>query len=118
MQRAQLHLVDARNAEDDAVAAFDNALGLGGSSPNYQLVDVLTYSPVTEQLGSLVRHECSTGYESAGRPGPRDGDTNHPVPQRLLSGRQRRRGHSAMGTGLPAANNFDVGIVIRPLWGR
>ena len=55
VQRAQLHLVDARNAEDDAVVAFDNALGLGGSSPNYQLVDVLTYSPVTEQIDSLLR---------------------------------------------------------------
>ena len=57
VQRAQLHLIDARNAEDDAVVAFDNALGLGGRSPDYQLVDILTYSPITEQLGALL-HEA------------------------------------------------------------
>ena len=41
VERAQLHLVDARNSEADALVAFDNSLGLGGESPNYQLVDVL-----------------------------------------------------------------------------
>jgi outer membrane protein len=114
VQRAQLHLVDARNAEDDAVVAFDNALGLGDSSPNYQLVDVLTYSPITEQLGSLLRDAMKL------RP-----DIKALADQARAMGARITQyhsdyfptvngvaGYSAMGTGLPAANNFDVGIVI------
>jgi len=114
VQRAQLHLVDARNAEDDAVVAFDNALGLGGSSPNYQLVDVLTYSPVTEQLGSLL------GDAMRFRPDMKAlADQARAMGARITQYRSDYfptvngvAGYSAMGTGLPAVNNFDVGIVI------
>jgi outer membrane protein len=114
VQRAQLHLVDARNAQEDAIVALDNALGLGGRSPNYELVDVLTYSPVTENVDSLLRDAMRL------RPD-----------MKALENRARAMGvqitqyrsdyfptvngvagYSAMGTGLPAANNFDVGIVI------
>jgi outer membrane protein len=114
VQRAQLHLIDARNAEDDAVVAFDNALGLGGTSPDYQLVDVLTYSAITEQLASLLSDAMKL------RP-----DMKALADQARAMGAQITQfrsdyfptvngvaGYSAMGTGLPAANNFDVGIVI------
>jgi outer membrane protein len=114
VQRAQLHLVDAHNAEDDSVVAFDNALGLGGSSPNYQLVDVLTYSAITEKLGSLLSNAMRL------RP-----DMQALADQARAMGAQITQyrsdyfptvngvaGYTAMGTGLPAANNFDVGIVI------
>ena len=114
VQRAQLHLVDARNAEDDAEVAFDNALGLGGSSPNYQLVDVLTYSPVTEQLGSLVRDAMSLRPDMKAL-----ADQARAMGARITQYRSDYfptvngvAGYSAMGTGLPAVNNFDVGIVI------
>ncbi|HJU12594.1 MAG TPA: TolC family protein [Candidatus Binataceae bacterium] len=114
VQRAQLHLLDARNAEQDAVVAFDNSLGLGGSSPNYQLIDVLTYSPVTEQLNSLIRDAVSL------RP-----DMKALVDQARAMGARITEyrsdyfptvngvaGYSAIGTGLPAVNNFNVGLVI------
>ena len=114
VQRAQLHLVDARNAEDDAEVAFDNALGLGGSSPNYQLVDVLTYSPVTEQLRSLVRDALSLRPDMKAL-----ADQARAMGARITQYRSDYlptvngvAGYSAMGTGLPAVNNFDVGIVI------
>ena len=55
VERAQLHLVDARNGEADALVAFDNSLGLGGESPNYQLVDVLSYSNITDTMESLLQ---------------------------------------------------------------
>ena len=55
VQRARLHLVDARNSEADALVAFDNSLGLGGQSPNYQLVDVLTYSNITDTMEPLLQ---------------------------------------------------------------
>lgn len=114
LQRAQLHLVDARNAESDAVVAFDNALGLGGASPNYQLLDVLTYSPIGEPLDNLLRDALTL------RP-----DMKALQDQALAMGARIRQyrsdyfpmvngvaSYSAMGTGLPAANNFNVGIVI------
>jgi outer membrane protein len=114
VQRAQLHLIDARNAESDAVVAFDNVLGLGGTSPDYQLVDVLTYSAIREQLGSLLSDAMRL------RP-----DMKALADQARAMGAQVTQfrsdyfptvngvaGYSAMGTGLPAANNFDVGLVI------
>lgn len=54
VQRAQLHLVDARNDQADAKVALDNAMGLSDRASNYQLANVLTYSPITEQLNPLV----------------------------------------------------------------
>jgi outer membrane protein len=114
VQRAQLHLIDARNAEDDAVVAFDNALGLGGRSPDYQLVDVLTYSLITEQLGALLhdamrlRPDLKALADQASAMGARITQYRSdyfPTANGVA-------GYSAMGTGLPAANNFDVGIVI------
>jgi outer membrane protein len=114
VQRAQLHLVDARNAADDAVVAFDNALGLGDRSPNYQLVDILTYAPITEQLPTLLRDALNL------RPDLRAlADQARAMGARITQYRSDYfptvngvAGYSAMGTGLPAANNFNVGIVI------
>ena len=113
-ERAQLHLVDARNSEADALVAFDNSLGLGGESPNYQLVDVLNYSNITDTMEPLLRSAFSL------RP-----DFKVLSDQARAMGAQIAEyrsdyfptvnavgGYSAMGTGLPAANNFNVGIVI------
>ena len=114
VQRAQLHLVDARNAEDDAEVAFDNALGQGDSSPNYQLVDVLTYSAITEQLSSLLQDAMRLRPDIKAL-----ADQARAMGARITQYRSDYfptvngvAGYSAMGTGLPAANNFDVGIVI------
>lgn len=114
VERAQLHLVDARNSEADALVAFDNSLGLGGESPNYQLVNVRTYSNITETMEPLLRSAFSL------RP-----DFKVLSDQARAMGAQIAEyrsdyfptvnavgGYSAMGTGLPAANNFNLGIVI------
>jgi outer membrane protein len=114
VQRAQLHLVDARNSEADGLVAFDNSLGLGGESPSYQLVNVLTYSNITDTMESLL--------QSAFRLRP---DFKVLSDQARAMGAQIAEyrsdyfptvnavgGYSALGTGLPAANNFNVGIVI------
>jgi hypothetical protein len=55
VERGELALVGARNAEADAIVAFDNAFGLGGRTPGYLLVDALTYSSITDNMDSLVR---------------------------------------------------------------
>ena len=114
LERAQLHLAQARNAEADAIVAFYNALGLGGTTPGYQLVDVLTYSSITDNMTSLVRDALRL------RP-----DMNVLENQARAMGAQiveyrsdylptvsAVAGYSALGTGLPVVNNFNVGIVI------
>jgi outer membrane protein len=114
VERAKLHLNDAQNFAADAQVAFDNALGLGGLSPNYQLVDVLTYSKISDTTPSLLK----TAF--ALRP-----DLKAVTDQARAMGAQVAEyrsdyfptinavgGYSAMGTGLPAANNFNAGIVI------
>ncbi len=55
VERAQLHLVDARNARDDAKVALDNALGAGESAPDYEPADVLTYSQIQDTPEALLK---------------------------------------------------------------
>lgn len=114
VQRAKLDLVDAQNAQADQAVAFDNVLGLGEASPHYQPVDVLTYSEIADTMEALLK----TAFEL--RP-----DLKELADQARAMGAQIREyrsdyfptvnavgGYSAMGTGLPAANNFNAGIVI------
>ena len=114
VDRGELDLVDARNAHSDAILAFDNALGLGGRSPGYQLVDVLTYFSITDDMTSLVRDALRLRPDMKGQEN-----------QARAMGAQIAQyrsdywptanavaGYSALGTGLPAANNFNVGIEI------
>jgi outer membrane protein len=114
LERAQLHLLDARNAYADARVALNNALGLSDRAPQYHLADILTYSPVTESYQSLL----ATAFR--GRP-----DLTALGAQIQALGAQvveyksdyyptvsAQGGYAAMGTGLPASNNFNVGIVI------
>jgi outer membrane protein TolC len=114
VQRAQLHLVDARNFEADAVVAFDNSLGLGGRSPNYQLVDVLTYSNVTDTMDSLLQSAFSLrpDFKALSDQARATGAQIAQYRSDYLPTVNAMGGYSAMGTGLPAANNFNVGIVI------
>lgn len=114
VERAQLNLVDARNAYEDGKVALNNALGLSDRAPDYHLADVLTYAPVTETLRSLI----TTAMQL--RPDAKSLDD-----QAKALGAQIVQyksdyyptvnavgGYSATGTGLPGANNFNVGVVI------
>jgi len=114
VQRAQLHLVDARNAAADDVVAFDNALGLGGESPNYQLVDILSYTKITDTMESLLhsafqlRPDFKALRDQAQAMGAQiDEYRSDYFPTVNAVG-----DYSALGTGLPAVNNFHAGIVI------
>jgi len=106
--------VDARNALADAILAFDNALGLGGRSPDYQLVEVLTYFRITEDMNSLVRDalrlrpDMKEQENQARAMGARIAEYRSDY----LPTANAVAGYSALGTGLPAANNFSVGIEI------
>ena len=51
LARAQLQLVDARNAAATAKVALDNAMGLGEHAPDYRQSDQLTYEQITDTVG-------------------------------------------------------------------
>ena len=114
VERAQLHLVDARNAKADAKVALDNALGLSETAPNYRPADVLKYSPVTETLQPLLGKAFQT------RPDLKMLESEaHAMGAKVAEFRSDYlptvsavAGYSGMGTGLPAANNLNAGIVI------
>jgi outer membrane protein len=120
VERAQLHLVDARNAYADAKAALNNAMGLSDRAPEYHLADILSYSPVTENFRELLaaafrlRPDLKALDDQARALGAEITEYNSDYyPTANAVG-----GYSAMGTGpamgyrLPVANNFNVGIVI------
>jgi outer membrane protein len=114
VERAQLHLIDAKNAYSDAKAALNNALGLSDRAPEYHLADVLTYSNVTEKLQPLLatamrqRPDLKALNDQARAMGARIVQYKSDY----LPTVNAMGGYSAMGTGLPAANNFNVGLVI------
>jgi outer membrane protein len=114
VERAQLHLVDARNDQDDSKVALDNAMGLSEVAPNYELADVLTYSPITQKLNPLI------GVALRSRPDMKMLDDDvRAAGARIVEYRSDYfptvnavGGYAGLGTGLPVANNFNVGIVI------
>jgi outer membrane protein len=114
VERAQLHLVDARNDDEDAKVGLDNALGLSDSAPAYEPVDILTYYPIKDSLHALldtafrVRPDLTALQDQAKAMGARIVQYKsdyYPTVNAIA-------GYSALGTGTPAANNFNAGIVI------
>lgn len=114
LERAQLRLVEARNAVADGKVGLDNAMGLSEAAPDYQPAAVLSYGKISDTMGALVR--------SAMRERP---DLAAIEDQVRAMGAQIQEyrsdymptasamgGYNAMGTGLPAVNNFNVGLVI------
>lgn len=55
LQRAQLHMVDARYAVADAKVALDNAMGLSDLAPSYEPADILTYGKITDTMRGLLQ---------------------------------------------------------------
>ncbi|HKD66810.1 MAG TPA: TolC family protein [Candidatus Binataceae bacterium] len=114
LERAQLRLVDARNAVADGKVALDNAMGLSEAAPDYTPADLLTYGKVSDTMGALVR--------TAMRDRPDLAAVEDQIRAMGAQIRQYRSdflptasamgGYNALGTGLPAANNFNVGLVI------
>ena len=114
VERAQLHLVDARNDDADAKVALDNALGLSDSAPAYEPADILTYYPVNDSLHVLLdtafrsRPDLTALQDQAKAMGAKivEYQSDYYPTVNAVSG------YSALGTGTPAANNFNAGIVI------
>ncbi|MHB8383491.1 MAG: TolC family protein [Candidatus Binataceae bacterium] len=114
LSRAQMEKVKAVNARDDAKVALDAAMGMADSAPPYKTVGTLTYSPVIEQLPNLLarafqlRPDLKALVDEARAAGARvDQFKSDYLPTGTA-----QAGYTAMGTGLPAANNMFVGMVI------
>ena len=115
VERAQLHLVDARNDDEDAKVGLDNALGLSDSAPAYEPADILTYYAVNDSLATRCwiqrsgsRPDLTALQDQAKAMGAEIVEYNsdyYPTVNAV-------GGYSALGTGTPAANNFNAGIVI------
>lgn len=56
LARARRQLVDARNAAATAKLGLDNAMGLGGSAPDYTQATALSYSAVPGVVDPFVAH--------------------------------------------------------------
>lgn len=114
VERAQLHLVDARNDDQDAKVALENALGLSDSAPAFEPADILTYYPINDSLQRLLdaafqtRPDLTALQDQAKAMGAKIVEYQsdyYPTVNAV-------GGYSAVGTGIPAANNFNAGIVV------
>jgi outer membrane protein len=114
LTRAQTDLLEASDQQDLARIALNNTMAISRNAPDYQMADVLTYKPVSGDLESF--------YSSAIALRP---DLRVLEAEARAAGAQIKQarsdyfpsvgataGYSAMGTGLPAANNFNAGIVV------
>jgi len=114
LARAKLNLVDARNAADTGKVALDNAMGLGASAPDYTLAEVLTYEDITEPLDGYLatafrqRPDLQMLEDEARAAGAEIQEYRSDY----LPTVGATAGYSARGQELPAANNFDVGVLV------
>ena len=114
LTRARTDLLEASDQQDIARVALNNAMAIDRNAPDYELADVLTYKPVSGSLESFFSSAIAL------RP-----DLRALEAEARAAGAQIKQarsdyypsmgataGYSAMGTGLPAANNFNAGIVV------
>lgn len=114
VERAQLHLVDAQNSYEDAKVALNNALGLSDRAPEYHLADILSYAAVNDTLQPLLvtafrlRPDLKALDDQAKALGAQVVEYKSDYYPSVAA----TAGYSAMGTSLPAANNYNVGVVV------
>jgi outer membrane protein len=59
LARAELDLVDARNAAATTKIRLDNTMGLGSGAPDYELADTLTREPVPDSFDPFLQAAMS-----------------------------------------------------------
>ena len=114
LARANTDLLEVSDERDIARVALNNIMAIDRNAPDYELADVLTYQPVSGSLESFFNSAI------ASRP-----DLRALEAEARAAGAQIKQarsdyfptagataGYSTIGTGLPAANNFNAGIVI------
>lgn len=55
LARTKLNLVNARNRQATAKVTLENAMGIGASTPEYELAETLTYGPIPDPVDVYLR---------------------------------------------------------------
>jgi len=114
LSRSQLDLIRARNAGADAKVALDNAMGLSENDLDYHMADQFSWDPIKTTLPRLLddafglRPDLQMMAHQAQAAGARVKIYRSDYFPTV----QGAGAYETMGTGLPATNNFDVGIVV------
>ncbi len=114
LARARTDLLEASNEKAVSRVALDNSMAVSPDAPSYEVVDVLTYQPIAGDVRSYfqsatkLRPDLQTLEAEARAAGAQIAE----VRSDFWPTFQAVAGYSAMGTGLPAANNFNAGIVV------
>jgi outer membrane protein len=114
LARSRTNLLQAENDTATARVALDNTMAVSPNAPFYEVADVLTYKPIAGNIqayfASAIRErpDLMTIEANARAAGAQVAE----VRSDFFPTVQATAGYSAMGTGLPAANNLNAGIVV------
>ena len=114
LARAKTDLLEVSDERDIARVALNNTMAIDRNAPDYDLADVLTYQPVSGSLESFFTSAIASrpdlrALEAGARAA---GAQIKQARSDYFPSAGATAGYSAIGTGLPAANNFNAGIVI------
>jgi len=114
LARAQLDLIRAQNAGADAKVGLDNAMGLSENDISYHMADQLTWNPIQVTLPQLLGEAFGErpDLQMMARQAQAAGARVKIYRSDFFPTVQGAGDYETTGTGLPAANNFDVGIVV------
>lgn len=114
LARAETQLLAARNEVLKAKAALDNAMGLGAEAPDYEPAQTLSPSDVVGSAKEYVdaamklRPDLSALEDQARAAGAKVREYRSD----LFPTVNAAAGYNIVGSGLPAANNYNIGVVI------
>jgi len=112
--RAETQLLAERNAVLTAKAALDNAMGLGAEAPDYELSQTLSSTEIVGTAEVYVgaamklRPDLLALEDQARAAGARISEYRSD----LFPTVNAAASYNAVGTGLPAVNNYNIGLVI------
>jgi outer membrane protein len=114
LARAKVMRLDAQNLEQTSKVALDNSMALGANAPDYKLADVLSYQPISgtvaDYFASALRLRPDlNALEDEARA---EGAVIKEYRSDFFPTLHAVAGYDALGTGMPAANNFDAGVMI------
>ncbi|MGH7924177.1 MAG: TolC family protein [Candidatus Binatus sp.] len=114
LTRAQTDLLEASDQQAIARVALNNIMAIDRHAPDYELADVLTYQPVSGNLDTffataIARRPDLHALEAEARAA---GAQIQQARSDYFPSVGATAGYSTMGTGSPAANNFNAGLVV------
>jgi outer membrane protein len=114
LARAKTNLLVASDEQATDRVALDNTMAISPNAPYYDLADVLTYKSIRGSIESYfnfaLEHRPDLALLRAQARAA--GAQVTQVYSDFFPSGQAVAGYNAMGTGLPAANNFNVGLVV------